>query len=240
MNPRPNNLSSSAGVSRSLTKPIPVLFENDHVIVFDKPAGVLVIPAPNDDKPSLTEIVNYQYRDQLPKCKLHPCHRIDRDTSGLVMYAKGKQQQKRMMELFRTRDIDKVYLAIVQGKLKRKTGKIEGFISQPNQIKYSKSSPEKMAISFYRVVRESRQTSLVEVRPVTGRTNQIRIQFSQFGHPLLGDRKYSIAKNYAVKFRRPALHAQSLSWIDPETKKQIKVQSTLPNDMEAFCARNGT
>lgn len=240
MSPPPNNPSRDKSVARALTKTIPVLFSQDDIMVFDKPAGVLVIPAPGDDRPCLTEIVNFQYGEKTGQAKLHPCHRIDRDTSGAIMYAIGKRAQQRMMDLFHRREVEKVYLAAVQGHLKRKKGKIEGFLSQPDRIKYSRSSKGKPASSFYEVISEYKDFSVVEVRPVTGRTNQIRIQFSQLGHPLVGDRKYSVARKYPVKFRRPALHAASLSWRDPDKKKTNTVHSTLPNDMEVLCARNRT
>lgn len=240
MNPPTNNDSSRQHVSRALTKKVPILYEDESVVVFDKPAGLLVIPAPNVDRPSLTEIVNYQFSSRGVKAKLHPCHRLDRDTSGAIMYAVGKRSQKSMMALFQERLVEKRYVAVVQGVLRRKKGKIEGFISQPNRIKYSQFSKEKPAVSLYKVVREYNNFSLLEVQPITGRTNQIRIQFSKLGHPLVGDRKYSVARQYPIKFRRPALHAYSLKWKDPVTQKTISVQSNLPNDMEVLCARNGT
>lgn len=238
MSPQPNKSSSSERNARALAKPIPILFESPRVIVFDKPAGVLVIPAPGDDRPSLTDIVNHQFASRGEKSKLHPCHRLDRDTSGVIMYAVGKKAQQDMMQLFAGRQVEKTYMAAVQGHLKRKKGKIEGFISQPDRIKYSQFSRGKQALSHYQVLEEFEHFSLLEVRPVTGRTNQIRIQLSDMGHPLVGDRKYSVARQYPVKFRRPALHAQSLRWKEPGSQKTITVHSTLPKDMEVLCARN--
>ena len=106
--------------ARYLRKPITVLFENNHFIVFDKPAGLLVIPSPKKEDNTLVNIVNHQFRPENNEYQLHPCHRIDRDTSGAIIFAKGKSYQKLMMEIFRKKEIEKTYVAFVHGTLEKK------------------------------------------------------------------------------------------------------------------------
>ena len=219
-------------------KRIPVLFENEQVIVFDKPAGLLVIPSPKNEAVTLLSEVNAQFKQEHPNSRLYPCHRLDRDTSGVILFAKSKKNQQMMMGMFRDHQMTKIYIACVQGALKVKKGEIRGFISGGNRVKYKKDSRGQFAHSTYRVIQQKKHFSIVEVRPITGRTNQIRIQFAKLGHPLVGDRKFSIVKNFPVKFKRTALHAATLRWNNPIDNAVIKVNSNLPKDMEAFCGSN--
>ncbi len=218
---------------------VPILYEDDHYIVFDKPSGILVIPTPRNEQNTLVNIVNAQCAPFLSEGKLHPCHRLDRDTSGVIVFAKGKRCQKLMMDVFQRKEIKKRYIAFVHGRLERREGSLKSYIQDLDQRRYHGYSKGKPAITHYRVLQQKKKFGVVEVHPVTGRTNQIRIQFAQIGHPLVGERKYTIARDFSLKFRRVALHAQTLEWRHPITKEVIKVTADLPNDMEEFSARNG-
>ena len=190
--------------------------------------------------------------------RLHPCHRLDRDTSGVILFAKGKKNQKIMMEAFRQKKVRKIYIAFVHGRLKNRSGEIKSRIRDfdPSRFRRWLPPPYKSlrdstgpalyqngtgqapwAVTRYRVIETKKDFSILEVTPVTGRTNQIRIHFSQLGHPLVGERKYAFGKDYALKFRRTALHALSLSFIHPVFKKEIRIHSPLPEDMEQFRLR---
>ena len=234
-----------------LSKPIPVLYEDERFIVFDKPAGLLTIATPQKEENTLVRIVNYQYKNNPPDVQslpagtvrqaqaLHPCHRLDRDTSGIIIFAKGKANQKRMMDLFKYRKIHKQYIAFIQGNIHRPSGEIKGAVEPHHHRRHrGKKYFPSIAITRYKVVEHRPHFSILEVEPLTGKTNQIRIHFSQVGHPLVGDRKYSIAKNFPIKFRRSALHATHISWPDPKTGKTIIVKSPLPEDMEVFLDRD--
>lgn len=238
MNRKRNDLEGETAPSRIIKNKIPVLFENDIVVIFDKPSGMIVIPSPRNETTTMVAAVNRQFQEFAQSFKLHPCHRLDRETSGVIMFAKGKKYQQTMMDLFKKQEVGKKYIAFVQGNLKRNAGEIQGFISDVDHLKYNKQKSPKFAKSHFRVLEQKRQFSIVEVQPITGRTNQIRIQFSQVGHPIVGDRKYSIVRRFPLKFNRTALHAASLEWVDPVTSQKIKVSSKLPKDMEVFRARN--
>lgn len=213
---------------------IKVVYEDDYLVVANKPPGLLVVPTPKKETHTLTSILNQQYKKNLNNLNLYPCHRLDRETSGLIIYAKGKKIRELLMEQFRLRRIKKKYIALVQGRLNRQVGTIKNFICDiPFGTKRHRLNP-KMAITKYRVLKECENFSVVEVWPITGRTNQIRIHFQQLGNPLLGERKYSFARDFPLKFRRVALHAAQLQFIHPVTGKAINLISSLPEDMRKF------
>lgn len=216
---------------------IPVLYEDESYIVFDKPAGVLVIPAPGEKKQTLVDIVNRQYAP-VGGWKLHPCHRLDRETSGAIIFAKGKGSQQSMMALFHKQAVAKKYIAFVHGRLSQRQGELHSAIRDFEQVRFQRGSAAKSSVTRYKVLEERKLFSVVEVIPVTGRTNQIRIQFGEIGHPLVGERKYARGKDYKLRFRRVALHAHALAWEHPVTHKKINVVSRPPKDMEEFIARN--
>lgn len=217
---------------------IDILYEDDHIVVFDKPSGLLVIPTPKSEQKTLVNIVNRQYANKKDSAKLHPCHRIDRETSGAVIFAKGKKNQKLMMDLFRQRAVEKKYIALIHGKLPSKQGQFRRPVKDIHQRKFQKKLPATPAITSYKVLKIRNDFSIVEVRPMTGRTNQIRIHFSQVKHPIVGDRKYAFARDYQLKFRRTALHAAELKWTHPISHATIYVQSDLPKDMLDFINTN--
>ena len=205
-------------------------------MAFDKPAGLLVIPTPQNESNTLVNIVNHQHKND--HWKLHPCHRLDRETSGVILFAKGKHNQQLAMEAFLKKAVKKIYLAFVQGRMQKPSGEIRSNIRDLEQKKFRKYSQGQFAVTRYKVLEFRKLFSIVEIEPVTGRTNQIRIQFKQIGHPIIGDRKYSFARDYSIKFRRTALHARTLAWTNPATHKFIKITAPYPEDMEVFLARN--
>lgn len=219
-------------------KQIEVLYEDDAYVVFNKPAGFLVVPSPKQEKYTLEYVVNEQY-GRVKGCTLFPCHRLDRDTSGVIIFAKGRHHQEAMMDLFRQKKIKKLYIAFVHGRLKHRSGTIK--LPIENQYKENPRQRSKSAVSaitHYKVLYVKKDFSVVEVEPVTGRTNQIRIHFKQIGHPLVGERKFAFGRDYELKFKRTALHAQSIQWPKPQSHQQIKVSVNLPKDMEVFLARH--
>lgn len=215
-----------------------ILYEDDYFVVFDKPAGLLVIPTPKKEKRTLIEIANNQNRAKGNNFNLHPCHRLDCDTSGAIIFAKGKCAQKAMMEIFKRAEVVKKYIALVHGRLKREQAELRTYIQDFEQRKYQRRTPPKLAITRYKVFQLKKNFSILEVQPITGRTNQIRIQFSEIGHPLVGERKYALARDYLIKFRRPALHAASIQWQHPFMKRSICVESPLPQDLKEFLNKN--
>lgn len=194
-----------------------IIYEDEAVLVVDKPPGLLTIATPKKEKYTLSSLLN-----------AYPAHRLDRETSGLILFAKTKSIQQRLMDEFRNHKVKKCYIAFVQGAPKQKNGAIS------RKVRDNPYEPAKPALTKYRVIEARNGFSVLEVVPVTGRTNQIRIHFKQLGHPLVGERRFAFAKDFKIKFRRAALHAADLGFIHPLTARAMSFHSGLPADMQEF------
>jgi len=199
---------------------INILFDDKYLIAVNKPSGILVVPTPANERYTLTALLNKLLLERVPAECAFPCHRIDRDTSGIVLFAKEKDTEQKMFQQFKERKVKKKYIALVDGFLEKKNGVINKKIEGMN------------ATTKYNVTKKMQGYSIVEVEPVTGRTNQIRIHFKLIGHPLLGERKFAFGKDFKVKFKRTALHARELNFAHPVTGKDIYLKASLPEDMK--------
>ena len=202
-----------------------IIFEDQWLIAADKSPGVLVIETPRKEKNTLTHLLNAYLDSNNISANAYPCHRIDRETSGLVLYAKGKSAQKKMMEEFKLRKVKKLYIAFIHGRLKDPAGTIESDLYNRNKRRLEP------AITRYKVLEARNGFSILALEPLTGRTNQIRRHFADLGHPLLGERVYAFARDYNLKFRRLALHAKGLEFTHPVTKEKVSLSAELPADM---------
>jgi 23S rRNA pseudouridine1911/1915/1917 synthase len=203
-----------------------IIYEDDWLLVIDKPSGMLVIPTPKNEKNTLTDLLNRELDERGIEVNAYPCHRLDRETSGVIIYAKGKSAQKAMMDEFKKRAVKKLYIALVHGAVKKPFDIIKTPI-------YNKSKNRKEdAVTKYRVTGRRKAFSILEVEPLTGRTNQIRIHMAGIGHPLVGESVYSFRKDHALRFRRTALHALKLEFAHPHTKNNVSFESALPQDIE--------
>ncbi len=211
---------------------VKIIYEDNDFIVANKPSGLLVIPTPKNEKNTLTNILNNYLRLKAEEANVHPCHRIDRETSGLVIYAKGKKNQQLMMDEFKERKVKKAYIAFAHGRIKPDSGAISEYIYNKNK---KRNEP---AVTKYKVTQQCRDFTVLTVEPVTGRTNQIRIHFKSIGHPLVGESVYAFRKDFALRFKRVALHAESLSFFHPVTGKMLKFSAPLPQDMSDFLNKN--
>jgi RluA family pseudouridine synthase len=201
---------------------IPVVYEDDWLLIVDKPSGLLTIPTPKNEQRTLTSILNDELKNKKLLYRLHPCHRLDRETSGLIVYAKGKSMQQKMMELFKQKKIKKKYIAFVQGSLLRDKGDISNPIDGLS------------ALTSYRIIEKRKEFSIIEVVPQTGRTNQIRIHFKLIGHPLVGETKYAFRRDYKLKAKRVCLHAVGLEFVHPVNGGSVSINSKLAKDLEEF------
>lgn len=201
---------------------IPVVYEDEWLLVVNKPSGLLVIPTPKKEKRTLTSILDDQAKAKDLPYRFHPCHRLDKETSGLIVYAKGKATQKKMMELFKQRKVNKYYIAFVQGRLSFASGEI----GMPLE--------GRKALTRYKLVTRKKYFDIVDAQPVTGRTNQIRLHFKAIGHPLVGETRFAFRRNFRLKAKRLMLQAKALSFSHPLTNKKLTFNLPLAEDMENF------
>ncbi|HOJ64303.1 MAG TPA: RluA family pseudouridine synthase [Spirochaetota bacterium] len=199
---------------------IEILYEDDWIIAVNKKAGILTIPNNKDDKNTLTSQLNELLKKRGLSLKAHPCHRLDRETSGVIIFAKGKKNQQEFMSLFHSNSVKKRYIALVRDRLDKKSGTINFKIEN------------KEAITKYNVIKEYDGYSLVDIELFTGRTNQIRIHFKMIGHPLLGESKFAFRKDFNIKFKRVALHSEEISFFHPFLRKEITITADIPPDMK--------
>ena len=201
---------------------IPIIYEDSWLLAVNKPSGLLTIPTPKKEQRTLTSILNEDLEQRGLSYRLHPCHRLDRETSGLILYAKGKSIQKKMMDDFKHKKIKKTYIAFVQGTLFKNQGEIKENIEGLS------------AVTKYKVIQRRQDFTLVEVMPLTGRTNQIRIHFKEIGHPVVGETKYAFRRDFKLRAKRLCLHAKRLEFTHPITKKYIRIEADLPLDLKEF------
>lgn len=204
------------------------IYEDDALIIVDKPSGMLVIPTPRRETDTLTALLNRALDERGITVNAYPCHRLDRETSGIIIYAKGKSIQQRMMDEFKKRNVTKAYIAFVHGNVKKDQDTIDDMVYNRNRRR------KEPALTRYTVVARKGGYTVVTAEPVTGRTNQIRVHFAGIGHPLVGEDIYAFRRDFALRFKRVALHAARIRFLHPVTKAAMDLEAPLPEDMERF------
>lgn len=223
-----------------------IVFEDEHLIIVDKPAGLVVHPAAGHADGTLVNALLHHCRGKLSGIggveRPGIVHRIDKDTSGLLVVAKSDAAHEGLAKLFAAHDIDRRYLAIVNGRPAPPNGTVRTQIgrSTTNRKKMAvlPDNKGKHAVTHFRTLESFEKTALVECRLETGRTHQVRVHMAHIGHPLIGDTVYSNRQNpYKIgpnrsKFERQALHAASLGFIHPISGEPLLFESSLPEDMQ--------
>jgi len=215
-----------------------ILFEDDVLLVVNKPAGLLSVPLPAQDRsPSVFSLLEEHLRAHRHR-RPFIVHRIDRDTSGLVLFAKTQRAQEALKNQFRRREPERVYLALVYGHPAPSAGTWRDVLVWDKddliQRETRPSDPRgKEAVAEYRVVESLAETSLIEVRLHTGKRNQIRIQARVRGHTLVGEQRYTYgpAEIRPIDFPRQALHAHRLVFRHPVDARELRFESPLPDDI---------
>ncbi len=224
-----------------------LLYEDASLLVINKPAGLLTVPlASQPDEPSLFDQVKHHLRST----RRDPLvvHRIDRDTSGLVVFAKTADAQHKLKDQFERRDAERVYLALVHGLPNPDSGTWrdllewdqESLKQQPAEVSGNRRKASvKEAVCRYRVKEKFKEASLIEVRLVTGKRNQIRIQAGLRGYPVVGERMYVYenAPAQKIEFARQALHAFKLSFKHPADQRPMSFEAPLPEDLQMLFSR---
>lgn len=206
---------------------VEVLYEDDYIIVVNKPAKYIIYS--DDDKLTVTDMVNSYLFNKNEIC--FPCHRLDVDTTGCLVYAKDIITLAYLSHIFESKDVIKEYLAIVEGHTK-----LNGIINLPigtdrhvnNKMVISKNG--KPALTKYCACKILNNKTLIKVNLISGRTHQIRVHMAYIGHPLIGDDKYGSK----IKANRTMLHCHNIVFNHPFMKKRINIESNMPVDMKKF------
>jgi len=229
--------------------PLTVLYEDSSIIVVDKPSGMVVHPAYGNPSGTLVNALLYHCKDLAGiNGVLRPgiVHRLDKDTSGVMVVAKDDEAYHHLARQFKNRTVRKVYQAIVYGKVSRDEGLIDSDIGRhPSERKRMSTRTKKgrPAITRWKKIEEFDGATLLEIFPQTGRTHQIRVHLSSIGHPILGDPLYGrkgrpgtihdpVLRECIKRLNRQALHAQRLEFIRPRTGERTQFVSPMPRDME--------
>ena len=218
--------------------PLHIVYEDEHIIVVDKPTGMVVHPAYGHRSGTLVNAVLAHCPDLAGiGGDLRPgiVHRLDKDTSGLIVVAKDDAAHRDLQRQFKERAVDKMYLALTEGRLSAPRGIIDAAIGRdPKQRKRMAvvRSGGREARTEYTVREPFPEHTLVEAKPLTGRTHQIRIHFASIGHPLVGDPVYGYRRQ-RLPLKRQFLHAARLGFALPTTGERAEFHSDLPEDLEA-------
>jgi 23S rRNA pseudouridine1911/1915/1917 synthase len=217
-----------------------VAYEDEHLIVVDKPAGVVVHPARGHREGTLAQALFGRAAGGEEAWRAGIVHRLDRNTSGLLVVAKDEAVHRALKSALAARDIRREYLALVEGRPPARTGTIEAPIGRDRRqrmLMSTDSDATKEAVTHFEIERALPQATLLRVRLQTGRTHQIRVHMLAIGHPVCGDRDYGHAGLYGLE--RQFLHAARLAFAHPVTGDPIDVTSPLPADLQDALARAG-
>ena len=222
--------------------PLDIIFENEDLIVVNKPAGMVVHPAAGHSSGTLVNaVLGYEPDIEGIGGEERPgvVHRLDKETSGLILLAKNERAHRWLQDQFRLRKVEKTYLALVDGKPPTPTGRVESHIGRdPSHRKRMAIVPEsrgREAISEYKTVESFPDHTLLEFHPLTGRTHQIRLHCAFLGCPIVGDEVYGKRK-FSVEIERHFLHAYRLKIILPGENEARRFESPLPEELERVLA----
>ena len=213
------------------TLPFDILFEDDHIIVVNKPSGLLTIATAKEKDKTLYHIVREYLVSKDKNARIFIVHRLDKDTSGIVVLAKDEKTKNKLQENWNEYVTLREYVAVVHGHLKNESDRIVQKLKETktNLVYPTKDEDGKEAITNYKVIKENENYSMVSINIETGRKNQIRVAFQTLRNPIVGDKKYG---NQRDKETRLYLHANRLKMYYPELKKDILFETPTPNEFK--------
>ncbi len=204
-----------------------IMFEDDYIIVIDKSSGLLSMGTDRDKEKTAYYILSDYLKKQDPRNKIFIVHRLDRETSGVMLFAKTANAQTILQRDWDNMVLDRKYHAIIEGTPEKETGELRSYLAENNAMNVYSTDPEagKLAITQYKVAKSKGRYSLVELTLLTGRKNQIRVHMSEFGFPVAGDKKYGARTNPG---KRLMLHASKLQFVHPMTRENLTFETPIP------------
>ncbi len=217
------------GVKQVKYRGLTVIYEDLHLIVIEKSEGLLSIATNKKKDLNAYSILSDHVKKQDPKNRIFVVHRLDRDTSGLMMFAKSEKIQELLQESWGPTTKERHYLAVTEGVVKEPTGTIESYLQETKALIVFSTPDDRhggqLAVTHYETLRTSRWHSLLKVSLETGRKNQVRVHCKDLGHPLIGDEKYGAQTN---PIRRLGLHAWVLAFKHPVSGEPLRFETTIP------------
>jgi 23S rRNA pseudouridine1911/1915/1917 synthase len=217
------------------SREVAVLYEDDFVVAVDKPAGLLAVPVKNSDKESALSILSAELKSKRQRAFI--VHRIDRFTSGVLLFAKTVHDRNTLVRQFLSHTPVRQYLTVVRGRLEAEEGTLVHHFRREGMFQRlsTESDPRAARAELrYSVRRRLRSASLVRVTLLTGLQNQIRVQFSAIGHPVVGDRKYCAEEAREHRIARVALHAAHLQFTHPRSGDTVSIDCEPPRDFQTL------
>lgn len=217
--------------SREIDPRIRIVFEDKDLVVIEKAAGLLTVPSAEVLHETAETFLNTYLGGHPGDRRIHHVHRLDRDTSGVLVFAKNTWTRDRLQKQFAAHDIDRVYIAIVHGKLSEPSGTFRSFLAEDRDLKVrsvGNVAEGKEAITHYRTIASGRRFSILEVTIETGRRNQIRVHLTEAGHPVVGDTMYGKGRDESLG--RLGLHAKELGFVHPRTGTRVRFTADPPKE----------
>ena len=206
-------------------KKLDIVYEDKYMIVINKPANLLMIAKDNGFGVNLYHEVSDYVKKQYPKNKIFIVHRLDRETRGLVIFAKDEKTKRYLQDHWS--QVKRKYYAVVSGKVVNKNGHLENYLQENAQMKVYISNKGQLAITDYKVLETNQKNTLLDVEIKTGRKNQIRVQLANIGHHIVGDNKYGVKQSGDL-----ALQSYYLEFKHPVTKEKMIVEKELDKYLE--------
>lgn len=222
--------------------PIEILYEDSDLIIVNKPKGMPVHPSNGHYDDTLVNALLYSHKDSLSGINgvLRPgiVHRIDMDTTGSLVVCKNDEIHRKMAEIFKNHDVNRVYIGVVHGTFKEPEGTVDAPIGRDpkNRLKNTVTPSGKDAVTHYKVLKSFKDYSLMEFRLETGRTHQIRVHMAYINHPILGDPLYG-PKKTPFKLQGQTLHAMTIGFVHPATGKYLEVSADYPDYIKCLLSK---
>ena len=208
---------------------ITIIYEDNDIIVIDKPAGMLSVSTDKEAKHTAFRMINDYVKSKFKLNRIWIVHRLDRDTSGVMLFAKSEGVKLKLQENWDETATLRSYIAVVEGRVNAPERKITSWLKQTKTLLVYSSHRKgdgKIAVTNYKLLQTTNKYSLLEITLETGRKNQIRVHMKDIGHPVAGDKKYGAGSD---PLRRMALHANKLTIKHPATGEELKFESPVPN-----------
>lgn len=224
------NIGDVVEIREKVAKNIDIIYEDKDIIVINKPSGLLTVATEKEKNKTAYHLVMEYLKKKNKNNRIFIIHRLDKDTSGIIMFAKNERAKHLYQDNWNDIVKKRCYYAVIDGKMENKEGTIKSYLKENGNMVYSvKDRSGKLAITEYKVLKERKNISLLDINLKTGRKNQIRVHMKENKTPILGDLKYG---EKSKLINRLALHAYKLELVNPVTKKLLTFEINMPNEFK--------